>query len=174
HDLKGTGEAKPGDLVGLHARDVMVLEPHPAAGRRMNAADEVDERGLAGAVRSDQADDLALVDGQAHAIDRVEPAEPPRYAVQGQERGHFAPPRPGHRSRSSDRMPLGRNSTSTTMMKPSTAAWMVRKFRHTNSSNVRRMTAPIGGPKMVPRPPSSTMTSGLTASNTSNTSGGSM
>ena len=60
------------------------------------------------------------------------------------------------------------------MMKPSAAAWMVRKLRQTTSSNASSTTAPSTGPKIVPSPPSSTMTIGLTASSTSNTSGGSM
>ena len=54
------------------------------------------------------------------------------------------------------------------------AASSVRKLRHTSSSNVSRMSAPNAGPNIVPRPPSRTMTSGLTASSTSKASGGSI
>src|SRR5919201_963860 len=140
----------------------------------MLAGDQVDQRGLAGAVRPNEADDLALVDVEADVVDGLEPAEPARDAIQGQKRRHFAIAFVGEPSRISASRPLGRNSTSTTMMTPRAATWMVRKLRQTASSKSSRMTAPIDGPKMVPSPPSSTITIGLTEISTSKTSGGSM
>src|SRR4051812_38184238 len=75
HDLERAREAEPCDLVRPRAGDIAVLEVHPAGGRRMNAGDEIDQRCLAGPVRADQADDLALVDGEADAVDGVEAAK---------------------------------------------------------------------------------------------------
>src|SRR5919204_2769701 len=174
HDLEGSGEAEPRDPVGPLARDVMAVEMHMARRGRMHAGDQVDQRGLAGAVRPNEADDLALVDVEADVVDGLEPAEPARDAIQGQKRRHFAIAFVGEPSRISASRPLGRNSTSTTMMTPRAATWMVRKLRQTASSKSSRMTAPIDGPKMVPSPPSSTITIGLTEISTSKTSGGSM
>ena len=42
------------------ARDVAALEQHAPLRRPVEAAEDVDERRLAGAVRADQPDDLAL------------------------------------------------------------------------------------------------------------------
>ena len=43
----------------------LAVEAHAAAVGRMHAGDHIDERGLAGAVRADQADDLARLDRKA-------------------------------------------------------------------------------------------------------------
>ena len=58
--LEGARKALLAHLVGGHTRDVLSLEEHlPASGFKMPVI-EVEERGLAGAVRSDDGDDLAL------------------------------------------------------------------------------------------------------------------
>src|SRR3954463_12608912 len=173
NDLKRAGQALPCNLVWLRARDVLAFEVDAACRGRVDASDEIDERGLARTIRTDQADTLALLDREADAIDGIQAAEPPRDIVERQQRGHRTTLR-GHQLAAIARMPFGMNRISATMMRPSAAAWMVRKLRDTNSSKASRITAPRGGPKIVPRPPSSTMTIGLTASSTSNTSGGSI
>ena len=45
---------------------------------REHAGDQVEQRGLAGAIRPNNREDLPLADREAHAIDRGEPAEAPR------------------------------------------------------------------------------------------------
>ena len=50
-------------------RDVMPVEEHAAMRRRNQADDHVEGRGLAGAVRAEQADDLASLQGQADILD---------------------------------------------------------------------------------------------------------
>ena len=55
--------------------DVLALEHHAAAIAGQRARDAVDQRGLAGAVRADQADALALADLQADRVERGEAAE---------------------------------------------------------------------------------------------------
>src|SRR5262249_34553237 len=50
------------------------------------AADDVEQRGLAGAVRADDRDDLALPDRDGHVLDRAHPAEALRHAGDGELR----------------------------------------------------------------------------------------
>src|SRR4051812_32379196 len=173
NDLKRAGQPSPSNLVWLRARDVLAFEVDAACRGRVDASDEIDERGLARAIRADQADNLALLDREADAIDGIQAAESPRHVVERQQRRHRATLR-GRQLGASARMPFGMNRISATMIKPSAAAWMVRKLRDTSSSNASKMTAPSAGPKLGRSPPSSTMPIGLPASSTSNTSGGSM
>jgi len=49
--------------VGSHAGDRAATVAHPPGGRRLEPGDDIEERALAGAVRADDAQDLAL--GQA-------------------------------------------------------------------------------------------------------------
>ena len=56
-------------------------DPHRARRRPVEAGNRVEERGLAGAVRPDQTDDLAFVHRQRHVVDRHQPAEPHRDAI---------------------------------------------------------------------------------------------
>src|SRR5205807_3072887 len=48
--LEGTADAEPADLVGVETLDPSRPEAHAAAVRRGESGDEVEERGLAGAV----------------------------------------------------------------------------------------------------------------------------
>ena len=57
------------------ARDVVPLEADAAGCRLVDAADEIEDRRLAGAVRADDREDLALVDAEADAVDRLDAAE---------------------------------------------------------------------------------------------------
>jgi hypothetical protein len=61
-DLEGPADARPADLIGPQAVDRPALEADRAAVGRHRAGDQVEERRLAGAVRPDQRDDLALRD----------------------------------------------------------------------------------------------------------------
>jgi hypothetical protein len=54
------------------------LQPDRAAVLRQVAADHVEDRGLAGAVRADEAEDLVLVQGERHVGDGADAAEPLR------------------------------------------------------------------------------------------------
>ena len=51
--------AEPGALVRVEAADVAPVDSHPAGRGRQQPGDGVEQRGLAGAVRTDQARDLA-------------------------------------------------------------------------------------------------------------------
>src|SRR5207244_1125732 len=76
--LKRPGDPAGRDRVRREARDDVLLEPDlPRVGTE-EPGDEVEDGRLAGAVRTDQADDLALPDGQIKAVHDLEPAEGPR------------------------------------------------------------------------------------------------
>src|SRR5262245_29355621 len=156
HDLEGARETEPRDLVRPPVCDVLPVEAYAAAAGRMHAGDHVNECCLAGAVRPEVTGVFPLRIREGHAVDSFEPAKPARDALEFKQCAHAGAPRRATRSRSSGRMPFGRNSINTTMMKPSAAAWMVRKLRQTNSSNAMRIKAPIAGPKIRPSPPSIT------------------
>src|SRR5581483_368774 len=57
--------------------------------------DDVEERGLACAVRTDQPDDLPLLDLERDVVDRDDAAEPPRHVPDGEKR--HGPTLVGHR-----------------------------------------------------------------------------
>jgi hypothetical protein len=73
--LEGARDAPPGDLVRRHARDVLAGEDQPAAGRIVDARDEVEDRRLAGAVGADDREHLPLLDGEAHPVEGLDAAE---------------------------------------------------------------------------------------------------
>src|SRR5436190_4905004 len=74
-DLEGAHEPAQRDLVRREAEEALALERDLAGARALDPGDEVDERRLAGAVRSDDATDLAGLDREAHVVRRDEPAE---------------------------------------------------------------------------------------------------
>ena len=73
--LKRADQSEIGDLVRLQSVERRSAIAHGAMGRIQKAGDDVEGRGLAGAVRPDQADDLALADREIHVRERNEPAE---------------------------------------------------------------------------------------------------
>ena len=73
--LEGARQAQRGDLVRLQIVQRGAAIAHLALGRPQKAGDDVEGGGLAGAVRADQADDLALVDDEIHVGDRNQAAE---------------------------------------------------------------------------------------------------
>ena len=52
--------------------DVMAVDRHGARGRLDDAADDADQRGLAGAVRAEQREDLAAADVEIDVLERLE------------------------------------------------------------------------------------------------------
>jgi hypothetical protein len=59
HDLKGAADAALAAFGRRQRRDVLTVEDDRALGGRQHARDQIEQRRLAGAVRADQADDLA-------------------------------------------------------------------------------------------------------------------
>src|ERR1700687_2597497 len=68
--LEGTTNAKPGDPIGRLAGERTALPADVAPVQPVHAADAVEQRRLAGAVGSDDPDDLALPPRKAHSADR--------------------------------------------------------------------------------------------------------
>src|SRR5262249_40681493 len=73
--LKGAGDAAAGDLVRRRAGDVLVLEDDAPRRALVDAAHQVEDRALAGAVGADDGEDLALLHLEADAVDRLDAAE---------------------------------------------------------------------------------------------------
>ncbi len=74
------------DQVGRHALDLAAVEPDGAGVGRVQARDQVEQRGLAGAVRADQRVDLAGADREAGVADGADAAEMLRDAFDLQHR----------------------------------------------------------------------------------------
>src|SRR5471032_3632781 len=65
-------QADQGPRAAIRRDDVMAIDRYAALTRIGDAADDADQRGLAGAVRPQQREDLAAVDIQIDAIQRLE------------------------------------------------------------------------------------------------------
>ena len=113
-DLEGAGHAAPHPLVGSERADVMSLEPDRARGRREQAADQIEERRLAGAVRTDDRAQFAGLNGQRHVVDGDQAAEALRCALDLKQGHAFAP------VRSMPRTPRGKKRTTSTNTRPIT------------------------------------------------------
>ena len=73
--LEGAGDADLGDAMRRPAEQRAAFEPDVAAGRRVEPAQAVEEGRLAGAVGSDQPEDLALVEVERDAVERDDAAK---------------------------------------------------------------------------------------------------
>jgi hypothetical protein len=73
--LEGAPDADFGDPVRPPPQDALAFQQNVARARLVEPAQAVEERGLAGAVRSDQAQDLALMHVERYAIQRNDAAE---------------------------------------------------------------------------------------------------
>ena len=74
------------DAVRRRAQQALAVEAQRAGVRLVEPGDHVEERGLAGAVRPDQADDLPRLDVERDIVDRDDPAEPPRHVANLEQR----------------------------------------------------------------------------------------
>ena len=73
-DLEAADQAAAHQPIGRDADDAGSVEPHVACVRRHEAGNHPEQRGLAGAVRADDPDDLALRHREADRIQRDQPA----------------------------------------------------------------------------------------------------
>src|SRR5262249_5882889 len=123
-------------------------------------ADHVEAGGLAGAVRSDQRQELAAADREADTVYGAHAAERFGEAADRKHRHRDFPraaPRPLIALARDPTMPPGNMSTSTRMMAPSSAR-QYSVWRITLSCNVAKIAAPASGPLSDSRPPRSTIT----------------
>ena len=73
--LEGASDADFGDPVRRALQDAPALHQNVAGARLVEPAQAIEEGGLAGAVRPDQAEDLALMHVKGHAVQRDDAAE---------------------------------------------------------------------------------------------------
>src|SRR5262249_23408989 len=124
--LVGPHEAEAGDLRHPPVRYLLAAEADRAFVDRMRPHDRVEQRRLAGAVGTDQADDAALLDGEADVPIRDDAAEALADVADFQECAHGASrpagalrrKRCGWRRLSQPRMPTGKNTTTATTRRP--------------------------------------------------------
>ena len=75
HLLEGAGDAVARAVVARQVGHVPPAQEHLSARGRQGARDDVEERALARAVRTDEPDELALAHRERHAVERGEAAE---------------------------------------------------------------------------------------------------
>ena len=92
--LEGAGDAELGDAVRRHVEQVAARGTSPPAGGLVDAADDVEHRGLAGTVRPDEAADLALVDAERQAVERHDAAEADRHVLHVEQHSQRPGPLP--------------------------------------------------------------------------------
>src|SRR5690348_3471113 len=95
-----------------HPRHIDAVEHDRPGARRKEAADEIEEGRLAGAIRADHGAQLAFGDGERHVAYGGQAAEVLRYVADLQQ-AHFMLPRCRNPSR-----PRGKSSTTTTKSRP--------------------------------------------------------
>ena len=83
--LEGAAHAQPGDLVRGRAGDRLAFEEDVAGLVLVQAAEAVEQRGLAGAVGADQPADVAALDVEAHAVERHDAAEAHGHATHAEQ-----------------------------------------------------------------------------------------
>jgi ABC-type iron transport system FetAB ATPase subunit len=106
HDLECAADPGMAGAIRAPAGDVEAAQRHAPGIRPVDAGDQVEAGGLAGAVGSDQRDDLAAANGEAHVVDRLEAAEALRDALDDEELVAHASP---SRARSHGHSPPGRS-----------------------------------------------------------------
>jgi len=72
--------------------DPRTLQPDAAARRPLQSDDDLQERALSGPVRTDDGDDVAVVDSERHAVDGREATEALGYRVDLEEQASSSPP----------------------------------------------------------------------------------
>src|SRR6202022_1689062 len=90
--LESAADAERGARVGIERGDVAPAIEQLALGRAVAAGDAVDHRGLAGAVGTDDGEQLAVADGEADIGERAHAAKPQRYSAHVQCGVHQNPP----------------------------------------------------------------------------------
>ena len=79
-------------LVRLEIGDVAAFEHDAPGGRAQHAGQQVDDRGLAGAVRADQRVARAFLDGERHVVGRDDAAELLHQPLRFKHGGHLSSP----------------------------------------------------------------------------------
>src|ERR1044071_8731354 len=88
--LEGAADAQTIELRRPQSGDEFAIDLHLATGRRELAEDAVEQRGLAAAVRADQAEDLALLHVEADTVDGLDAAKALLDVADFEDRRHGA------------------------------------------------------------------------------------
>src|SRR6266446_206676 len=154
--LEGTAQSEAGDLARLTVQQRPAREHDLALLRAVNAADDVEERRLAGAVGADQAADLAAICREVDAVERFHAAEAEGKVAHAQERrGHLERSGSSHPRICrliSETSPPRKNSTKTTSRAPKTSSCAPLTSRNA-SRRTTIIAAPSTAPATEPRPP---------------------
>ncbi len=132
--LEGAGHAEPGTAMRRHIGNIPAGEIDPPGAGRDDAGNQVEQRGLAGAVGADHRVDAALGHREVDRVDRDQPGKTAGEPGRGQQwrEAHAARLRMRQPSR-----PRGRNSTATTMISPLNTSRRSEKPRSNSGSSVR-------------------------------------
>src|SRR5271166_925186 len=149
-DLEGPRHAARDTPFGRERGDVAAFEQDRARSRRKEAADEIEERGLAGAVWPDDRAQFARFDGHRHVVDRDEVAKALRGALDLKEAHALAA------LRSMPKTPRGKKRTTSTKTSPITDIQFSVRLE-TKSWSATKIAAPISGPQNERMPPSTAM-----------------
>ena len=187
HDLEGAADA---EMRAAKRRQIVDAacprnSSSPSLGAQ-RAADQVDERRLAGAVGADQTEDLAAPTMKADVVD-ARPGPGSAWSrsrasssgavliadAPGRSRGNSASPCRGRRGRDRAR-PRGMKITASTITDAEEQAGHGRDFAGQHLVNGRQQNAPITGPSTVPGPPNTAMITIFTLSVVSKALAGSM
>src|SRR2546426_943061 len=133
----------------LAVRQVLRVRLDAPGVRREEPRDDVEEGGLAGAVRPDHREDLAGLDAEAHARQRGQRPEPLGDVVDLED---HAVARSREKIRRSPSRPRGMNRTMTMRTTPMTMKYQ-STMDETLSRRIVKKTPPMIGPTRVPRPP---------------------
>src|SRR6267378_3392560 len=148
-DLERLGQAEAVHALGRQPRDVLAPEADASGVRREQPRDDVEEGGLAGAVRSDHREDLAGLDAEAHVRQRGQRREALGDVVDLED---HAAARAREKIRRSPSSPRGMNSTMTMRTPPMTMKYQ-STTEETLSRRIVKNAPPMIGPTRVPRPP---------------------
>src|SRR5437764_67117 len=120
HELEGSGHAEPRQARRADAAHVAAPEAHAARARAEDTGEDVDEGGLARAVRPDDRDEFAGADAEAHPVERAELAVELPEPLGAED--HAPDRRPGRRRRAASPMsPPGAKMTRAARIAPKTS-----------------------------------------------------
>src|SRR3954468_8180890 len=191
--LEGSRDTRGGDAVGREAGDVACAEIEAAVVGGVHPGEDVEQRGLAGTVRANQAEDLRGLNVEGKLARRLDAAETLADAPSLEQRRHSRwPAGASLRSASSRRLtaegsrPAGRNSmistsaspnssmrmtSGSTTMRPNSACCAGSTVQRRTSGTNESSSAPRITPQTLPMPPSTTIDTTMIDSTSTKLSG---
>src|SRR5260221_473669 len=184
--LEGARDARDRDPIGREPGDALSIEKKQPLIRRVNAGEQVEQRGLARPVRSDQSKDLAARDRERNVLQRADAAEALRNVLDLQQGAHAAGTESSRFLTAEGNSPAGRNSMISTSARPKISmritsgsmSWRPKSASCSGATVQRRISgtndsssAPRITPQMFPMPPSTTIETTMIDSTSTKLSG---